>query len=267
MAKQERIWDWDVLRALYLGGMELKEIVTVPRFAGLSLNYLKTTASDQKWRSAREAARAESTGAIARPLIAKMGDAEAAHQGWLLDTLERERRLFDQETRGDLKGGKNQLERLKIINSLDETVRRQLGLDERKPVDDQSRNLGILIQLQSGQGQNAVVTNIQIAGGQSTEKQETVKEREKRLIKEKADAVAAEILAAVREGELAEPPEKPLPPGIKAVSPFKVKGDPAPVTMSEPPSDLVNESPQEPQQEQEQPEGELVESSAFNPPF
>lgn len=221
MPKQERIWDWDVIQALYLGGMELKEIVRVPRFKELSLTYLQKTASEKKWKAAREAARAESTGSIAKPLIAKMGEAEQAHQEWLLNNLERERRLFDQETQKQMGGGKNQLERLKIINSLDEVVRRQLGLDERKPVSDEQRNLGILIQLQSGPGQ-ASLTNIQV-GLLPAPERETLDQREKRLTTEKAQAVAAEILAQVAEEGQVEEPEKPLPPGIKPLSPFAVK--------------------------------------------
>jgi hypothetical protein len=83
----EAIWDWEVIKALYLGGMELKDIIQVPRFSKLGLKYLQNRASEEKWRASRDEARAEGTGQIAKGLIAKMAEAEHDHQEWLLETL------------------------------------------------------------------------------------------------------------------------------------------------------------------------------------
>lgn len=217
----EKIWDWEVIKALYMGGMETREIVEVPRFRELSLSYLRKRASEQGWKQSREEARAEGTGHIARGLQLKMAEAEEVHQNWLLETLDEERKIF--EDTKNKKGGKDQLERLAIISKLDETVRRQLGLDERPAISDQQRNLGILISIQQGglqpkglHGQQQIAIAITQGGTP-------------------VNPEVAAILQEHQEKKLeGTEVKKPLPPGIREISPFAAKGD------------LVNEKPKEP---------------------
>jgi hypothetical protein len=224
----EAIWDWEVIKALYLGGMELKDIVQVPRFSKLGLKYLQNRASEEKWRASRDEARAEGTGQIAKGLIAKMAEAEHDHQEWLLETLKEERRAFDNETIKHLQGGKNQLERLKIINQLDETVRRQLGLDQRQPLSDQQRHLGLLISIQNGTTGEAQTIKIAALEGPNGAVRASRGELE-----------AAEILKEYEREKKDEEPKKVLPPGIKPISPFKVKGE-EPLVNEKPEEDLID---------------------------
>jgi hypothetical protein len=230
----QRIWDWDVIQALYMGGVELSQIVQIPRFKELSLSYLSKRASEQKWRASREAARAEGVGQIAKSLIEKMGQAEQDHQQWLLDKLDNERRLYDKETASDLRGGKNQMERLKIINQLDETVRRQLGLDERKPLGDQQRNLGILISIQNGGVPQKGTVQVAVMQQPNGEVRATTAELE-----------AAKLIQQFKEME-APDKEGPPPPGIKPISPFKIKGEEPLVNEKQEKDivDIINESGQ-----------------------
>lgn len=227
----EKIWDWEVIKALYMGGMELKQIVQVPRFKELSLSYLGKRASEQKWRASREEARAEGTGQIARSLISKMAQAEEIHQAWLLDTLEEERKCFDKETIKQLSGGKNQLERLKIIDSLDVSARRQLGLDDRKPVSTQQKNLGILISMQSGGHKSSMKISVAALNEPNGEVRASRGELE-----------AAEIIQSFQAEEQEEPAPKVLPPGIKPLSPFKVKGGEEPLVNEKDIVEVINAS-------------------------
>jgi hypothetical protein len=217
----ERKWDWDVIEALYLGGMELSQIRAIPRYRELSANFLAKRCSEKRWKDKREAARAEGTGEIARPLIEKMGLAEETHQHWLLDRMAAERNIFDKTATRE--GGKAQLERLAIIERIDATVRRQLGLDEKKPLSDQQRNLGILIHINGGGGPRKKGEGQTIAI--AVQQQPT--QPAKPAVSPELQAKLEDVFREIQEEEEAE----------KAPRPFRIKGE------DQPAQPLVNENP------------------------
>lgn len=218
----DRIWDWDVIQALYMGGMELSQIVKIPRFTELSLKYLQNKASREKWKDSRDAARLEGTGEIAQSLITKMGQAEQDHQHWVLDALDEERRIFEKtKTKG---GGKDQIMRLEVIERINNNVRKTLGLDDRKPLNDQQKNLGILIHLKShppkAKGLASTTTiAIGITNGEMT----------------RGQMEAAKIIEEYQDEP--EEKEKPLPPGIQPLAPFRAKGEGKPLVNEN--SDII----------------------------
>lgn len=226
----EQVWDWEVLKALYMGGMEHRQIVKIPRFQGLSIKYLQNRASAEGWKGSRDEARAEGTGEIARSLISRMAEAEHDHQTWLLDTLKEERDAFDKETVKHLSGGKNQLERLQIIDKIDATVRRQLGLDDRKPLNDAQKNLGILLHMQVNPPKHKGLPSTLTVSA-------AIQLNEAGAISE-SQVQAAKLLEQYRDEEPDPLPDKPLPPGIKPLAPFKVK----PILVNEKDIiDIINE--------------------------
>lgn len=212
-APVEAIWDWELIKALYWGGMELSEIVQVPKFRNLSINYLRKRASEQRWKFNREAARAEGTGQIAVALQERMANAIEIHQDWLLNKMTAERNIFDR-TKNE-KGGDAQMERLQIIDKIDTVVRRQLGLDDAKPLDDKQRNLGILLHIQHGgavigNGKGASAITITVGTALPPEKMAVAKE------------ILTEHIEAKQEGR---EPNHPPPPGFTVPKPPRFKPD------------------------------------------
>lgn len=139
-------WDWQLIQALYLGGMEQPDILKLPRFEGLSKSYLAKRVSEGRWKEKRDAAIAEGAGQIALPLQQRMNQAVQIHQAWLLGQLEHERRIFGKR----LKTGNTQTERLESLRRIDDLTRKLLGMDAMKPVNNEQRNLAVIIAMQNG---------------------------------------------------------------------------------------------------------------------
>lgn len=211
--KTEAKWDWEVIKALYMGGMSKGDILKIPRYTGLSYSYFSKKISEERWNDLRETARAEGLGEIAKPLITRMAEAESDHQDWLLRTIEEERKIFDKTK--DNKGGKEQISRLEAINRIDTMARRQLGLDDRKPLNTDQRNLGILIAVNNNGGPQPKGQSINVTVIQQPE----IPQLPHLTTQDPA------ILQRVREAlqEAADEPDAAPVPGLRVLSPFKVK--------------------------------------------
>jgi hypothetical protein len=138
-------WDWDVIRVLYFSGMELSQIVQLPRFEGLSLMYAKTKAYDEGWATTRREIRSGVVNEAAHGLAEQMMIAIQDHQKWLMERMKKERKIVDQEL---LSGGKTMITRLEATKMIDDMTRKSLGMDDHPTLSPKEKEMGLIILMQ-----------------------------------------------------------------------------------------------------------------------
>lgn len=141
---RENKWDWDLAFALYCGGMTFEQIRKTEWFQGMAPSTLYNYASQANWRDRRGLMRDKVGGAMAQNLTERITQAAETHQSFILDEIEQERLAFKKHP----KGIKYQMDRLQILEKLDNVARKTLKLDESKAVDQTQQNFAILVYLQ-----------------------------------------------------------------------------------------------------------------------
>jgi hypothetical protein len=119
-------WDMDKVRALYIQGIEIADIVKMPEFNGLSRFYVKNVMIKGKWSQQRQLIRTQSTGLIEKTIVDAMKDQTEDHLRFMLKQISEERaEIVARKKMGNIK---DQRERLEVLSELDKTARRTLGL-------------------------------------------------------------------------------------------------------------------------------------------
>jgi len=140
-----RKWDMDKVRALYIQGNEITDIVKLPEFIGLSKFYVKNVMIKGQWSKQRELIRVQSTGLIEKKIIEAMRDETEKHLRFMLQQVSEERgEIVARKKLGNIK---DQKERLEVLSELDKTARRTLGLDDQNVGDKRAMSVNAMISL------------------------------------------------------------------------------------------------------------------------
>jgi hypothetical protein len=140
-----RKWDMDKVRALYIQGNEITDIVKLPEFIGLSKFYVKNVMIKGQWSKQRELIRVQSTGLIEKKIIEAMRDETEKHLRFMLQQVSEERgEIVARKKLGNIK---DQKERLEVLSELDKTARRTLGLDDQNIGDKRAMSVNAMISL------------------------------------------------------------------------------------------------------------------------
>jgi hypothetical protein len=140
-----RKWDMDKVRALYIQGNEITDIVKLPEFIGLSKFYVKNVMIKGQWSKQRELIRVQSTGLIEKKIIEAMRDETEKHLRFMLQQVSEERgEIVARRKLGNIK---DQKERLEVLSELDKTARRTLGLDDQNVGDKRAMSVNAMISL------------------------------------------------------------------------------------------------------------------------
>lgn len=150
-------YDWQLIKALYIGGMTFADIKQIPKFSTLSQGPFYTRKKRESWDTIKEQARAEGTGQVYRALVLQLQEAINAHRQFMLDRLAHERFVFEKKTLQMNEGGKHQIARIEVLDKIDIISRRTLGMDKEAPVTKEQKNLQILIAMQGGSKQKVLV--------------------------------------------------------------------------------------------------------------
>jgi hypothetical protein len=138
-------WDMDKVRALYIQGIEIADIVKMPEFNGLSRFYVKNVMIKGKWSHQRQLIRTQSTGLIEKTIIDAMKEQTEDHLRFMLKQVSEERaEIVARKKMGNIK---DQRERLEVLSELDKTARRTLGLDEQNIADRKTMSVNAMISL------------------------------------------------------------------------------------------------------------------------
>lgn len=138
-------WDMDKVRALYIQGIEIADILKMPEFNGLSRFYVKNVMIKGKWSQQRQMIRTQSTGLIEKTIIDAMKDQTEDHLRFMLKQISEERaEIVSRRKQGNIK---EQRERLEVLAELDKTARRTLGLDEQNIADKRTMSVNAMISL------------------------------------------------------------------------------------------------------------------------
>jgi hypothetical protein len=138
-------WDMDKVRALYIQGIEIADIVKMPEFNGLSRFYVKNVMIKGKWSHQRQMIRTQSTGLIEKTIIDAMKEQTEDHLRFMLKQISEERaEIVARKKIGNIK---DQRERLEVLSELDKTARRTLGLDEQNIADRKTMSVNAMISL------------------------------------------------------------------------------------------------------------------------
>lgn len=138
-------WDMDKVRALYIQGIEIADIVKMPEFNGLSRFYVKNVMIKGNWSQQRQLIRTQSTGLIEKTIIDAMKDQTEDHLRFMLKQISEERaEIVARKKMGNIK---DQRERLEVLAELDKTARRTLGLDEQNIADKKTMSVNAMISL------------------------------------------------------------------------------------------------------------------------
>jgi hypothetical protein len=140
-----RKWDMDKVRALYIQGNEITDIVKLPEFIGLSKFYVKNVMIKGQWSKQRELIRVQSTGLLEKKIIEAMRDETEKHLRFMLQQVSEERgEIVARRKLGNIK---DQKERLEVLSELDKTARRTLGLDDQNVGDKRAMSVNAMISL------------------------------------------------------------------------------------------------------------------------
>ena len=135
----------DKVRALYIQGNEITDIVKLPEFIGLSKFYVKNVMIKGQWSKQRELIRVQSTGLIEKKIIEAMRDETEKHLRFMLQQVSEERgEIVARKKLGNIK---DQKERLEVLSELDKTARRTLGLDDQNVGDKRAMSVNAMISL------------------------------------------------------------------------------------------------------------------------
>lgn len=138
-------WDMDKARQFYLSGMEIVDILKLPEFNGLSRFYIKNVMIQQKWSHQRQTLRAQASGMIEKKLIDSLRDGSEDHLRFMIKQIAEERaEIVARKKAGNIR---DQKERLDLLESLDKTARRTLGLDEQNVADKAAMSVNAMINL------------------------------------------------------------------------------------------------------------------------
>jgi len=138
-------WDMDKVRALYIQGIEIADIVKMPEFNGLSRFYVKNVMIKGKWSQQRQLIRTQSTGLIEKTIVDAMKEQTEDHLRFMLKQISEERaEIVARKKMGNIK---DQRERLEVLAELDKTARRTLGLDEQNVADKRTMSVNAMISL------------------------------------------------------------------------------------------------------------------------
>jgi len=138
-------WDMDKVRALYIQGTEIADIVKMPEFNGLSRFYVKNVMIKGKWSQQRQLIRTQSTGMIEKTIVDAMKEQTEDHLRFMLKQISEERaEIVARKKMGNIK---DQRERLEVLAELDKTARRTLGLDEQNIADKRAMSVNAMISL------------------------------------------------------------------------------------------------------------------------
>jgi hypothetical protein len=138
-------WDMDKVRALYIQGTEIADIVKMPEFNGLSRFYVKNVMIKGKWSQQRQLIRTQSTGLIEKTIVDAMKEQTEDHLRFMLKQISEERaEIVARKKMGNIK---DQRERLEVLSELDKTARRTLGLDDQNIADKRAMSVNAMISL------------------------------------------------------------------------------------------------------------------------
>ncbi len=158
-------WDMDKVRALYIQGNEIADIVKMPEFNGLSRFYVKNVMIKGQWSKQRQLIRTQSTGMIEKTIIEAMKDQTEEHLRFMLKQVSEERaEIVARKKLGNIK---DQRERLEVLSELDKTARRTLGLDDQNIADKRTMSVNAMISLHMTPPQKA--EEVEVITGQYVE--------------------------------------------------------------------------------------------------
>ena len=158
-------WDMDKVRALYIQGNEIADIVKMPEFNGLSRFYVKNVMIKGQWSKQRQLIRVQSTGMIEKTIIEAMTDQTEEHLRFMLKQVSEERAEI--VARKKMGNSKEQRERLEVLSELDKTARRTLGLDDQNIGDKRAMSVNAMISLHMTGPQKA--EEVEVISGQYVE--------------------------------------------------------------------------------------------------
>jgi len=138
-------WDMEKVRALYISGEEIANIVKMPEFIGLSRFYVKNVMIKGQWSKQRQLIRTQSTGLVERTIVDAMKEQTEQHLRFMLKEVADERaEIVARKKLGNIK---EQKERLEVLAELDKTSRRTLGLDDQNIGDRKAMSVNAMISL------------------------------------------------------------------------------------------------------------------------
>ena len=148
ISKRKTEWNWTLAFVLYCGGMDPSDILKHQSFRGLTLNHLCNKIQTNAWAKRRaEVAQMRATDVLiekTKDLAENLKIEGIKHQEFMLSELRRERRVFEDRDKSE----EGQMERMQILDKLDQVARRTSKLDEQKEGNAITNGFALLVHLQ-----------------------------------------------------------------------------------------------------------------------
>jgi len=125
--------DWDLIEALYMAGMSLRELKQTPECKDLSEDYLQKFAYTHKWPEKRKLLQEKFVAQASQTVGDRMKDAVNDHYSFMLKEINDERAIYARRIKST--GMADQKERIELLTRLEGIVRKTLGLDNMTPAD------------------------------------------------------------------------------------------------------------------------------------
>lgn len=161
-------WDVELAYALYAGGMKVSDILLHPKFRGIPPQRMYERARNERWAEKRDEIRAilqipydskqaQKGRAItnaARTLQERLMEEGIRHQEFMMSELHRERKIFENRPKDE----ETQMERMQILEKIDNVARKTSKLDEEKSANPITQGFAFLVHMQAKSGHSATLT-------------------------------------------------------------------------------------------------------------
>lgn len=126
-------WNREALKALYVSGMSLTEILELKEYEGLTRGYLEKLAYTNKWAKEKERVSLLTQKALSEAVATNVQDEVTAHYTFVLKQLSDERAII--QARSKTTTMKDQQERLALLEKYIAMAHKALNLDDVAPGD------------------------------------------------------------------------------------------------------------------------------------
>lgn len=152
--------DWDLIKTLYMAGMEPSDILKLPEGKDISEGFLRTKIYGEGWSKERKELNRRTKSLVSANLQDRMEMAIESHYKFLIEEIEKERELI----KARVKTGtvKEQTERLALLEKYEGIARRTLGLDEMAPQDRKKASFNAMIVLHTSIQPNTTQETISV---------------------------------------------------------------------------------------------------------
>jgi len=145
-APPHKKWDWELAYALYLNGMQSKDILALKEFEGLSVIYFNQKIYKEGWTKRRDDFLLSKGAMLSRTLQDVRKSAIEEHYKFLLREIDLEREVIKNRIRTGKPGEQSQ--RLSILQDYCKIAEKALGIENEKPGDVAKEGMKWLIAVQ-----------------------------------------------------------------------------------------------------------------------